>query len=61
MFLGRTHVYEGRGVAAVAHPVRTAIAAGCKTVLLTNGCGGLRADMHSGQPVLISDHLESDL
>jgi purine-nucleoside phosphorylase len=57
VFLGRTHLYEGRGVAAVAHGVRTAIANGVKTVVLTNGCGGLRADMHSGQPVLISDHL----
>jgi purine-nucleoside phosphorylase len=37
--------------------VRTAVANGVKTVVLTNGCGGLRADMHAGQPVLISDHL----
>ena len=27
-FLGRTHLYEGRGVAPVAHPVRVAAAAG---------------------------------
>ena len=57
VFLGRTHAYEGRGVAAVAHGVRTAVAAGCKTIVLTNGCGGLRAGMHPGQPVLISDHI----
>lgn len=57
LFLGRTHFYEGRGVAAVAHGVRTAVAAGCKTVVLTNGCGGLREGMTPGQPVLISDHL----
>ncbi|MEU9082136.1 purine-nucleoside phosphorylase [Streptomyces sp. NPDC048357] len=57
LFLGRTHYYEGRGVAAVAHGVRTAVAAGCKTVVLTNGCGGLREGMKPGQPVLISDHL----
>ncbi|WP_448700867.1 purine-nucleoside phosphorylase [Streptomyces avidinii] len=57
VFLGRTHYYEGRGVAAVAHGVRTAVAAGCKTVVLTNGCGGLREGMKPGQPVLISDHL----
>ncbi|MGW7594971.1 purine-nucleoside phosphorylase, partial [Streptomyces rubiginosohelvolus] len=37
VFLGRTHYYEGRGVAAVAHGVRTAVAAGCKTIILTNG------------------------
>lgn len=40
VFLGRTHFYEGRGVASVAHGVRTAVAAGCKTIVLTNGCGG---------------------
>ena len=57
VFLGRTHYYEGHGVAAVAHGVRTAVAAGCRTVVLTNGCGGLRAGMKPGQPVLISDHL----
>jgi purine-nucleoside phosphorylase len=57
VFLGRTHYYEGRDVAAVAHGVRTAVAAGCKTIVLTNGCGGLRPGMRPGQPVLISDHI----
>ncbi|MFH8593831.1 purine-nucleoside phosphorylase [Streptomyces rimosus] len=57
VFLGRTHYYEGRGVAPVVHGIRTAAAAGCKTVVLTNGCGGLRDGMRPGQPVLISDHL----
>ena len=57
VFLGRTHYYEGRGVASVVHGVRTAVANGVKTIVLTNGCGGLRGDMHAGQPVLISDHL----
>jgi purine-nucleoside phosphorylase len=57
VFLGRTHLYEGHGVASVAHGVRTAIAAGCRTIVLTNGCGGLREDFTPGQPVLINDHL----
>ena len=56
-FLGRTHLYEGRGVDAVVHGVRVAAAAGCGTVLLTNACGGLRDGMRVGDPVLISDHL----
>jgi purine-nucleoside phosphorylase len=56
-FLGRTHFYEGRGVDAVVHGVRVAAAAGCRTVVLTNACGGLRAGMRVGDPVLISDHL----
>ena len=53
----RTHFYEGRGVRAVVHAVRTAAAAGCRSVVLTNGCGGLRAEWAPGTPVLISDHL----
>jgi purine-nucleoside phosphorylase len=57
VFLGRTHLYEGRGTAAVAHGVRVAAAAGCRAVVLTNAAGGLRQGMRAGQPVLISDHL----
>ncbi|HEX9339224.1 MAG TPA: purine-nucleoside phosphorylase, partial [Pseudonocardiaceae bacterium] len=57
VLLGRTHGYEGHGVARVVHGVRTAVAAGCRAVLLTNAAGGLRAGMTVGQPVLISDHL----
>jgi purine-nucleoside phosphorylase len=57
VFLGRTHFYEGRGVRAVVHGVRTAAAAGCRTVVLTNGCGGLRETWTPGTPVLIRDHI----
>ncbi|MGB8021195.1 MAG: purine-nucleoside phosphorylase [Candidatus Nanopelagicales bacterium] len=57
VFLGRTHLYEGRGVAAVVHAVRTAAAAGCRTIVLTNGCGGLNPSWTPGTPVLISDHI----
>jgi purine-nucleoside phosphorylase len=57
VFLGRTHLYEGLGVAAVVHGVRTAVAAGARVVVLTNGCGGLRPTWSPGQPVLISDHI----
>ena len=57
VFLGRTHLYEGRGVEAVVHHVRTAAAAGCRTLILTNGCGSLRAHWKPGTPVLISDHI----
>jgi purine-nucleoside phosphorylase len=57
VFLSRTHYYEGKGVAAVVHPVRTAAAAGCSAIVLTNGCGGLKQGWRPGQPVLISDHI----
>jgi purine-nucleoside phosphorylase len=53
----RTHFYEGRGVRSVVHAVRTAAAAGCTTIVLTNGCGGLNPAWTPGTPVLIRDHL----
>lgn len=57
LFLSRTHYYEGRGVEAVVHGVRTASAAGCRAIVLTNGCGGLKETWQPGQAVLISDHI----
>ncbi|RKT77235.1 purine-nucleoside phosphorylase [Terracoccus luteus] len=57
VFGTRTHFYEGRGVRAVVHAVRTAKAAGCRSVVLTNGCGGLNPDWSPGTPVLIRDHI----
>lgn len=53
----RTHYYEGKGVRAVAHGMRTAAAAGCTRVILTNGCGGLNPEWKPGQVVLIRDHI----
>ncbi|HZE32813.1 MAG TPA: purine-nucleoside phosphorylase [Actinoallomurus sp.] len=58
IFLGRTHLYEGHGPAAVVHGVRTALAAGVRTVVLTNAAGGTRPEWQKvGDPVLIADHL----
>jgi purine-nucleoside phosphorylase len=57
VFLGRVHLYEGHSPAAVVHGVRTAVAAGCTTVVLSNAAGGIRSGLQPGQPVLISDHL----
>lgn len=57
VFGTRTHFYEGRGVRAVVHGVRTAAAAGCRAIVLTNGCGGLRPHWAPGTPVLIRDHI----
>jgi purine-nucleoside phosphorylase len=37
--------------------MRTAAAAGCSVVVLTNGCGGLKDSWSPGTPVLISDHI----
>ncbi|GAA2964314.1 purine-nucleoside phosphorylase [Actinokineospora diospyrosa] len=57
VLLGRTHVYEGHGVARAVHGVRTAAAAGVKAVVLTNAAGCLMEGVQVGQPVVISDHL----
>ena len=57
VFGTRTHFYEGRGVRAVVHAVRTAAAAGCRTIVLTNGCGGLNPQWGPGTTVLIRDHI----
>ncbi|WP_226347073.1 purine-nucleoside phosphorylase [Agilicoccus flavus] len=57
IFTGRTHLYEGRGVDAVVHGVRTAAAAGASRIVLTNGCGGLDPNRPPGTVVLIADHL----
>lgn len=57
VFLGRTHLYEGHGVDAVAHRVRVAAAAGCRIIMMTNAAGGLNPEWPPGTPVLIRDHI----
>jgi len=57
VYLGRTHLYEGHPVDAVVHGVRTAAAAGCRVIVLTNASGGINESYQVGQPVLLSDHL----
>lgn len=57
VLLGRTHLYEGHGMEPVVHGVRTAAAAGVRTVVLTNAAGGITEGLSVGQPVLIADHL----
>ena len=53
----RTHFYEGHGTRRGVHSVRTAAATGARTMVLTNGAGGIRQTWKPGQPVLISDHI----
>lgn len=53
----RTHLYEDQGVRSVVHSVRTAAACGAKTMILTNGAGGINESWTPGTPILISDHI----
>ncbi len=57
VFLGRVHLYEGHPPATVVHNVRTACAAGCDVVVLTNAAGGINPSYDVGQLVLIRDHV----
>jgi purine-nucleoside phosphorylase len=57
VFLGRTHLYEGKGIEPVVHGARTAVKAGCAVVILTNACGGINPAYKVGEPVLIRDHI----
>ena len=53
----RTHLYEGRGTDAVVHGVRVAHELGVKSLVLTNGCGGINESFAAGDVVAISDHI----
>ncbi len=57
VFGGRCHLYEGIGPAEAVHPIRTGIAAGCTTVILTTAVGGIRDDLTTGSIVVVADHL----
>lgn len=52
---GRVHFYEGHSLRQAVFPVRTLIALGAKTLLITNAAGGLEHD--PGTLMLIRDHL----
>ena len=58
VLLGRVHLYEGHPPGTVTHGVRTAVAAGCRTVLLTNAAGGIRPGSAVGETVLLADQLD---
>ena len=57
VFAGRCHAYEGIDLSEVVHPLRTGIAAGCSTVILTAAVGGIREDLTTGSVMAVTDHL----
>jgi purine-nucleoside phosphorylase len=57
VYLGRLHLYEGHTAATVTHPVRVAVAAGCRVVVLTNAAGGIDPAVPVGTPTLLRDHV----
>ncbi len=57
VMMGRLHLYEGHPVDQVVLPVRAAAVLGCKVLIVTNAAGGITADLHVGQTMLIADHI----
>lgn len=54
---GRSHVYEGHGLDVVTFAVRTAVASGCRRVVLTNAAGSCDTSITPGEVVVITDHI----
>src|ERR1700728_3344623 len=57
VFAGRCHAYEGLELEEVVHPLRTGIAAGCSTVILTAAVGAIRQDLPAGSVMAVTDQL----
>jgi purine-nucleoside phosphorylase len=54
---GRFHRYEGYTLGQVTFPVRVLRALGAETLVVSNACGGMRADWAPGDLMLIADHI----
>lgn len=54
---GRVHYYEGYSMQQVAFPTRVLKAIGCRTLIVTNACGGMNPDMPPGTIVVTTDHI----
>lgn len=54
---GRVHYYEGYTMRQVGFPTRVLKAIGCRTLIVTNACGGMNPDMPPGTIVVTTDHI----
>ncbi len=54
---GRVHAYEGYTMPQVTFPARVLGLLGCRTLVVTNAAGGIRADLPQGGLVALSDHI----
>jgi purine-nucleoside phosphorylase len=57
LLAGRAHAYEGHSIDVVTFPVRVAVLAGVRTVVLTNAAGGCGDGIDPGDLVVITDHI----
>ncbi len=54
---GRVHSYEGYELDEVTFPVRVMRRLGAETLIVTNAAGGLNESYHTGDLMLLSDHI----
>jgi purine-nucleoside phosphorylase len=54
---GRFHRYEGYSLQQVTFPVRVLRELGARTLVVSNACGGMRAEWNAGDVMLIADHI----
>ena len=54
---GRVHAYEGYAMEQVTFPTRVLGLLECRTLIVTNAAGGVRANIPQGSLVAISDHI----
>ncbi len=54
---GRAHYYEGYSMAEITFPVRVMQVLGIETLIVTNAAGGLNPEFHTGDVMLITDHI----
>jgi purine-nucleoside phosphorylase len=54
---GRFHRYEGYSLQEVTFPIRVLRALGAEILIVSNACGGMRADWAAGDLMVIEDHI----
>lgn len=54
---GRVHYYEGYTMQEVVFPTRVMALLGVKTLIVTNAAGGVNTSFHTGDIMMITDHI----
>lgn len=57
IFQGRRHCYEGCGWTPIAFPAYLFKSLNIHQAVITNAAGGIRKDLHPGNMMLLSDHI----